>query len=106
MYDQVECVQCRVSIMSYLDICLTCCCHVILVSESSSEVLLYSARDAVDTMTEQQARMRRHSMENLELVKITPDKVGQSILSHSLYDNEKLFYLVIQICPAKIYIKL
>ena len=98
-------VQCLVSIMSYLDICLTCCCRVILVSESSSEVLFDSARDGVDTMTEQQARMRRHSMENLELVKITPDKVRQSLLSsldkfsllsHSLYGKVKIWFYIAQ----------
>ncbi|KAI0221192.1 hypothetical protein LSAT2_027410, partial [Lamellibrachia satsuma] len=33
-----------------------------------------SSDDTVNALTEQQSRMRRRSMENLELVKITPDK--------------------------------
>lgn len=67
--------------------------------------LLYSSDDTVNALTEQQSRMRRRSMENLELVKITPDKVSPHLLlqgqSLSLIIPRSIFiayYLKVSLC--------
>ena len=60
-----------------------------LPSVLSACLLLTSSDDNASTLTEQQARMRRRSMENLDLMKITPDKVRVHLCVCSSCDELK-----------------